>query len=64
MTLVAYWVICLPAGFLFAHVLKLGATGYWIGLTIGLLAAGIGLSIRLISIQKNKFKGKVVRDAV
>ncbi|MBS4211319.1 MULTISPECIES: MATE family efflux transporter [Neobacillus] len=55
MTLVAYWLICLPAGYLLAHYTGLGARGYWIGLTIGLLAAGIALSIRLIYIQKHKF---------
>ncbi|MFC4798744.1 MATE family efflux transporter [Neobacillus sp. GCM10023253] len=55
MTLVAYWLICLPAGYLLAHYTGLGARGYWIGLTIGLLAAGIALAIRLIYIQKHKF---------
>ncbi|MBT2658124.1 MATE family efflux transporter [Bacillus sp. ISL-18] len=55
MTLVAYWLICLPAGYLLANFTGLGARGYWIGLTIGLLAAGIALSIRLIHIQKNRY---------
>jgi multidrug resistance protein, MATE family len=55
MTLIAYWLICLPVGYLLAHYGKLGATGYWIGLTVGLLAAGVGLSARLIFIQKRKF---------
>ncbi|ULT59213.1 MATE family efflux transporter [Neobacillus drentensis] len=55
MTLVAYWLICLPAGYLLANFTSLGARGYWIGLTIGLLAAGIALSIRLIHIQKNRY---------
>lgn len=55
MTLVAYWFICLPAGFALAHFTGLDARGYWIGLTIGLLAAGIALSARLIFIQKKRF---------
>lgn len=55
MTLVAYWFICLPAGFALAHFTALDARGYWIGLTIGLLAAGIALSARLIFIQKKRF---------
>ncbi len=55
MTLIAYWLICLPAGYLLSHYTSLGARGYWIGLTIGLLAAGIALSSRLIYIQKRKF---------
>ncbi|MFL6557304.1 MAG: MATE family efflux transporter, partial [Bacillus sp. (in: firmicutes)] len=60
MTLIAYWLICLPAGYLLAHYTSLGARGYWIGLTIGLLAAGIALSIRLIYIQKRKFVSRAV----
>ncbi|WP_160718857.1 MATE family efflux transporter [Bacillus sp. USDA818B3_A] len=59
MTLVAYWFICLPAGYLLANYTGLGAKGYWIGLTIGLLAAGICLSLRLIHIQKKKFNAAV-----
>ena len=55
MTLVAYWLICLPVGYILAQYTNLGAPGYWIGLTVGLLAAGIGLSIRLIFVQKKKF---------
>ncbi|PLS07139.1 MATE family efflux transporter [Neobacillus cucumis] len=55
MTLIAYWLICLPTGYLLANFTSLGARGYWIGLTIGLLAAGICLSIRLIHIQKHRF---------
>ncbi|WP_246939262.1 MATE family efflux transporter [Bacillus pinisoli] len=55
MTLISYWLICLPLGYLLAHKTDFGAAGYWIGLTIGLLAAGIGLSGRLIYIQKKKY---------
>jgi multidrug resistance protein, MATE family len=55
MTLIAYWLICLPLGYGLANFTSLGATGYWLGLTAGLLAAGIALSWRLIHIQKRKF---------
>jgi multidrug resistance protein, MATE family len=55
MTLIAYWLICLPLGYGLAQFTSLGATGYWLGLTAGLLAAGIALSWRLIHIQKRKF---------
>lgn len=55
MTLIAYWLICLPAGYLLAHFTNLGARGYWLGLTIGLLAAGVCLSLRLVYIQKTKY---------
>ncbi|MGE8203175.1 MATE family efflux transporter [Heyndrickxia sp. NPDC080065] len=64
MTLVAYWLICLPVGYLLANYTKLGAPGYWIGLTVGLLAAGIGLSLRLIYIQKRKFTSVEIKEAV
>lgn len=55
MTLIAYWIICLPAGYLLANFTGLEARGFWIGLTIGLLAAGVCLSMRLIYIQRKKF---------
>jgi MATE family multidrug resistance protein len=55
MTLIAYWLICLPVGYVLANFTELGATGYWLGLTAGLLASGIALSWRLIYIQKRKF---------
>ncbi|MCM3664734.1 MATE family efflux transporter [Mesobacillus subterraneus] len=58
-TLIAYWLICLPVGYLLAHYTALGAPGYWIGLTAGLLAAGIFLSLRLIYIQKRRFSAKL-----
>lgn len=54
-TLVAYWIICLPVGYLLAERAGLGAEGYWIGLTIGLLLAGVALSLRLLFIQKRRF---------
>ncbi|MEH7884989.1 MATE family efflux transporter [Bacillus sp. JJ1609] len=58
-TLIAYWLICLPVGYILAHYTSLGAPGYWIGLTAGLLAAGVFLSMRLIYIQKRRFTVKL-----
>lgn len=58
-TLIAYWLICLPVGYLLAHYTGLGAPGYWIGLTAGLLAAAVFLSIRLIYIQKKRFSSEL-----
>lgn len=55
LTLIAYWFICLPAGYVLANFTGLEVRGFWIGLTIGLLAAGICLSMRLLYIQKTKF---------
>ncbi|WP_397348272.1 MATE family efflux transporter [Paenibacillus sp. 32O-W] len=61
-TLVAYWLVCLPLGYFLAYYTGLGATGFWIGLTFGLLAAGVCLSIRLIYIQKRKFSGVSIQQ--
>ncbi|RTR27117.1 MATE family efflux transporter [Robertmurraya yapensis] len=55
MTLIAYWLICLPSGYALARFTNLDASGYWIGLTIGLFVAGIALAIRLHQVQKRKF---------
>ncbi|MFD1737325.1 MATE family efflux transporter [Bacillus salitolerans] len=55
MTLISYWGICLPLGYVLAEFTTLGADGYWIGLTVGLFAAGLGLSWRLLYIQKTKY---------
>jgi multidrug resistance protein, MATE family len=64
MTLIAYWLICLPVGYLLAHNTNLGAAGYWIGLTAGLLAAGICLTFRLIYIQKRKFNPVLLKEVI
>lgn len=55
-TLLSYWVIGLPTGYLLATQTNLGPYGYWIGLITGLTCGAIGLSARLIYIQKRKFK--------
>jgi multidrug resistance protein, MATE family len=64
MTLVAYWLVCLPVGYYLAHHTSLGAAGYWIGLTTGLLAAGICLSIRLLYIQKSKYNEVRLKEVI
>ncbi len=42
----AYWVIGLPAGWLFAFHFHMGAAGMWLGLIIGLTLASVFLSSR------------------
>lgn len=64
MTLIAYWLVCLPVGYFLANFTTLGAAGYWIGLTVGLLAAGICLSVRLVYIQKRKFNPISLKEVV
>lgn len=50
-TFLAYWVIGLPSGYLFAETSlltpALGAPGYWLGVTAGLTCAAVLLSVRL-----------------
>jgi len=51
MACISYWVIGLPAGYYMASNTTLGATGYWIGLILGLAVSAIGLSGRLLVVQ-------------
>jgi MATE family multidrug resistance protein len=44
---IAYWLVALPAAYLFAFQTRLGATGVWIGLAAGLAAAALLLAWRL-----------------
>ncbi|KMY50461.1 MATE family efflux transporter [Peribacillus loiseleuriae] len=55
MSLVSYWVIGLPFGFILAHFTDLGPFGYWIGLISGLALGAIGLLARLLFLQRVKF---------
>ncbi|PLT34995.1 MATE family efflux transporter [Bacillus sp. V5-8f] len=55
MSLVSYWVIGLPTGYVLANIADLGAFGYWIGLITGLAMGAIGLSGRLFYIQRIKY---------
>ncbi|WP_379968743.1 MATE family efflux transporter [Ectobacillus sp. sgz5001026] len=52
MTLVAYWVIGLPLGYVLANFTYLAAKGYWIGLIIGLAFGATFLLIRLMYVQR------------
>jgi MATE family multidrug resistance protein len=51
-TLIAYWVIGLPLGYLFGFTLNLGAMGVWFGLLAGLSMAAIFLFIRFNMLSK------------
>jgi len=54
-SLVAYWVICLPSGVLLDVYAGQGPYGYWQGLIVGILFSAGMLVLRLKKIQ-NKFK--------
>ena len=54
---VAYWVIGLPAGWLFAFHYHMGAAGIWLGLIIGLTLASAFLISRFITMsRKNRMQ--------
>lgn len=60
-TLIAYWVIGLPVGYLLGIYLKMGVTGVWYGLVLGLLTASGLLFIRFqIISRKHEFKSEVI----
>ncbi len=46
--IVSYWILGLPAAWALAFPGGLGGAGVWLGLVIGLTAAGLGLTLRLL----------------
>ncbi|WP_442604375.1 MATE family efflux transporter [Paenibacillus sp. KN14-4R] len=58
-TLVAYWIVGLPLGYVLANYTSLEAYGYWIGLISGIGTGAIILSIRLIKKQR-----RVISDTI
>ena len=60
-TLIAYWVIGLPIGYLLGIRFHLGVTGVWYGLVLGLLTASGLLFIRFqIISRKHQFKQTLI----
>ena len=49
---VSYWIVGLPAGYYMASYTSLGAVGYWIGLILGIAVSAVGLSGRLLIVQR------------
>lgn len=58
LSLVSYWLIGLPSGWIFANYTSLDAFGYWLGLIIGLFAGAIMLYSRMYYLQR-KLKQKL-----
>ncbi len=58
LSLVSYWLIGLPSGWIFANYANLDAFGYWLGLIIGLFAGAIMLYSRMYYLQR-KLKQKL-----
>src|SRR5664279_1506308 len=48
----AYWVIGLPIGWLFAFHFRMGAAGMWLGLIIGLTLASVFLTSRFLNMAR------------
>lgn len=53
-TFVSFWVVGLPLGHYLATSTELAAFGYWIGLITGLALVAVGLSIRMIILQRKE----------
>ncbi len=51
-TLVAYWVIGIPVGYVLAFPLHLGIQGIWVGLLIGLTISALLLTIRFYRLSR------------
>ncbi len=55
--MIAYWVIGLPVGWLFAFHYRMGAPGIWLGLILGLTLASVFLISRFLNMtRKNSVK--------
>jgi len=57
-TLVAYWIIGLPLGYVFGFVLGMNEVGIWYGLLIGLTITGVLLLYRFHSLSAKLLKQK------
>jgi len=60
-TLIVYWVIGLPIGFVLGNWTALGPFGYWIGLIIGLAVGAVCLAFRLRIVQNKQLQNRSVQ---
>lgn len=60
---IAYWVIGIPSGYLFAHRFAMGAAGMWLGLILGLTFASLFLQTRFFRMVKKHSAKKNVSVA-
>ena len=66
-TMIAYWIIGLPVGYLLGFKFNMGAAGVWYGLVMGLLTSSLLLFIRFqIISRKHQFKQELIiaRDEI
>jgi multidrug resistance protein, MATE family len=50
--IVSYWLVGMPVAYLLAFMAGLGGVGVWAGLGIGLLTAGLSMSVRFLRREK------------
>jgi MATE family multidrug resistance protein len=53
---IAYWVVGIPVGYLFAYQFRMGAAGMWLGLILGLTFASVFLQTRFFKMIRPKEK--------
>jgi MATE family multidrug resistance protein len=66
-TMIAYWIVGLPVGYLLGIQFKMGVSGVWYGLVMGLLTSSLLLFIRFQVIsRKHQFKQELIiaRDEI
>ncbi|KGK90014.1 multidrug transporter MatE [Desulfosporosinus sp. HMP52] len=61
MACISYWGIGLPAGYYMANNTPLGASGYWIGLILGLAVSAVSLFARLLVVQRRQKATRVTQ---
>ena len=64
LSLVSYWVLGLPIGYILANYANIGPDGYWIGLISGLAIGAVGLALRLRYLQQKRFPSNQIRNDV
>ncbi|MFT3947525.1 MAG: MATE family efflux transporter [Agriterribacter sp.] len=52
LVVIAYWIVGIPVGYLFAFKFNMGAPGIWLGLITGLTLASVFLVIRFLRMSK------------
>ncbi|MEN1968578.1 MATE family efflux transporter [Lentibacillus sp. N15] len=62
LSLISYWVVGLPSGWLLANFTPLEPFGYWVGIIIGLSFGACCLLARFFYLQKKLQKVKVVQE--
>jgi len=56
-TFIAYWILGLPLGFIFAFKLNMHLFGFWIGITVSIASLGIGF-LTIMNKRFSKYKEK------